>query len=272
MRIGNLEDSEDMKKMKKTKNLENENIETSDNLIQLIQAQEQKDLKKSEKWKNWWHYYKWYVICGVILSGIACDLAGNALGLWQPSPDFQIAYVGETALPEETINALENAFAALDRDLGLDLDFNGDGKITVKIHQYAGSGQTPDSDARYYQTASDISLIGDISDCDSYFFLLEDPDSFQREHQLLANPDGSCPARADNTTADKVLLWSDCPALSSLELGSFSVSLSGQRMTGDNQELLADFYIGRRCFYTDTMTENAKQCSALWDLLSDYMF
>lgn len=43
-------------------------------------------------------------------------------------------------------------------------------------------------------------------------------------------------------------------------------------MTGDNQELLADFYIGRRCFYTDTMTENAKQCSALWDLLSDCMF
>lgn len=157
MRIGNLEDSEDMKKTKKTKNLENENIETSDNLIQLIQAQEQKDLKKSEKWKNWWHYYKWYVICGIILSGIACDLAGNALGLWQPSPDFQIAYVGETALPEETINALENAFAALDRDLGLDLDFNGDGKVTVKIHQYAGSGQNPDSDARYYQTASEIS-------------------------------------------------------------------------------------------------------------------
>ncbi|MDE7185716.1 MAG: hypothetical protein K2O40_14935 [Lachnospiraceae bacterium] len=254
MRIGKLEYIETI-----------ENAETSENLIQLIQSEKHRHLSKSETWKNWWHYYKWYVLCSVILLGIACDLAGNALGLWRPAPDFQIAYVGKEPLPEDTVNALEHAFAALGEDW--DLDFNKDGKILVKINQYA-SCQSPDSDAPYYGTASEISLIGDISDCDSYFFLLENPDSFQREHQLLANPDGSCPDKADVSTAGKVLLWSDCPALSELELGSYSASLFGQRTAGDSQELLAAFYIGRRCFYTDAMTDNAQQCSALWELLS----
>lgn len=258
MRIGKLEDIE--------------SIDTSDNLIQLIQSEKYKHLNKWEKWKNWWHYYKWYVICSVIVFGIACDLAGNALSLWQPAPDFQIAYVGQADLPKDTVNALENAFSALGEDLDFNLDFNKDGKIIVKINQYTSNSQSPDSDAHYYSTASEISLIGDISDCDSYFFLLENPDSFQQQHQLLANSDGSCPDKTDASTTDKVLLWADSSTLSGLDLGSYSSTLFGQRTSGDSQELLADFYIGRRCFYTDTTTENADQCSALWNLLSESMF
>ena len=68
MRIGNIDD------LKKTGN--------SENLINIIQSEGYKNLSKSEKRKNWWYYYKWYVICGVILLGIAIDLIGNALGLW----------------------------------------------------------------------------------------------------------------------------------------------------------------------------------------------
>ncbi len=256
MRIGELEDIE--------------NTENSENLIRLIQSEKQRHLHGVEKWKNWWYYYKWYVLCGVILIGIAISWLGNALGLWQPAPDFQIAYVGEAVLPEDTVNALENALAALGEDLELDLDFNQDGKIIVKINQYPANSQIPDSDAHYYETAAEISLIGDISDCDSYFFLLENPDAFQREHQLLANPDGSCPGKADDTTTDKVLLWADCPALSGLELGSYSTSLSGQHTTTESQELLAGLFIGRRCFYNDTTTDNAEQCSALWELLKNH--
>lgn len=254
MRIGELEDIE--------------NTENSENLIQLIQSEKHRHLSGTEKWKNWWYYYKWYVLCGVILIDIAISWLGNALGLWQPAPDFQIAYIGETALPEDTVNALETALAGLGEDLGLDLDFNQDGKIIVKINQYSANSQSPDSDAHYYETAAEISLIGDISDCDSYFFLLENPDAFQQEHQLLANPDGSCPDKADAATADKVLLWSDCPVLSGLKFDSYSASLSGQHATGDSQELLAGLFIGRRCFYNDTTTDNAEQCSALWTLLT----
>lgn len=254
MRIGNLEDIED--------------TENSENLIQLIQSERHRHLSGTEKWKNWWYYYKWYVLCGIILTGIAISWLGNALGLWQPAPDFQIAYVGETALPEDTVNALESALAGLGEDLELDLDFNQDGKIIIKINQYPSNSQSPDSDAHYYETAAEISLIGDISDCDSYFFLLENPGAFQREHQLLANPDGSCPDKADDTTTDKVLLWSDCPVLSGLEFDSYSTNLSEQRTTAESQELLAGLFIGRRCFYNDTTTDNAEQCSALWELLT----
>lgn len=248
MRIGNLENSE--------------NAESSENLIHLIQSEKHKNLSKAEKRKNWWYYYKWYVICGIILLGIACDLIGNALGLWQPSPDFQIAYVGETALPQDTITALESAFASIAGD------FNGDGKIIVQINQYAKDSQSTDSDAVYYGTASEITLIGDISDCESYFFLMDNPESFQKEHQLLARPDGSCPDEADDSIDDKVLLWADCPTLSEQELGSYSVNVLGQYITGNNQDLLSGLYIGRRCFYTDARTDNAEQCSALWETLA----
>ncbi len=255
MRIGKFEYTED--------------TESTDNLIRLIQSETHRHLSGAEKWKNWWYYYKWYVLCGVILISIVISQLGNALGLWQPAPDFQIAYVGQTALPEDTVNALEDALAALGGDLGLDLDFNKDGKIIVQINQYAANSQSPDSDAHYYETAAEISLIGDISDCDSYFFLLENPDDFQREHQLLANPDGSCPDKTDVSTAGKVFSWSDCPALSQLELGSYSTSLFGQHTAGNSQELLAGLFIGRRCFYTDTATDNAAQCSALWERITN---
>lgn len=249
MRIGNIDDLE--------------KTGSSDNLISIIRSEGCRKLSRAEKCRNWWHYYKWYVICGVILFGIACDLIGNALGLWHPSPDIQIAYVGETPLPQDTAAALEAAFASIGGD------FNGDGKVTIKVNQYAGNSQNADPDAVYYGTASEITLIGDISDCESYFFLMDDPERFQREQQLLACPDGSCPDKADHSTDDKVLLWSDCPALSGLELGSYSINIFGENITGSNQELLAQLYIGRRCFYTDAVTDNVEQCSALWDTLVD---
>lgn len=248
MRIGNIDDLE------KTGNAEK--------LIDILQSEKYRNPSKAEKRKNWWHYYKWYVVGGVILFGIICDLAGNALGLWQPSPDFQVAYVGENALPQDTITALENAFASIGGD------FNGDGKVVVQIHQYAQNSQNADVDAVYYSTASEITLIGDISDCESYFFLMDDPERFQREQQLLACPDGSCPDKADYSADDKVLLWSDCPMLSGLDLGSYSISIFGESITGSSQELLSGLYIGRRCFYTDAATDNAEQCSVLWDLIS----
>ena len=70
--------------------------------------------EKQTKWKNWWYYYKWYVICGVILLGIVINVVGGRLGLWTKAPDFQVAYVGKTQLPADTVSALEQAFSSLD--------------------------------------------------------------------------------------------------------------------------------------------------------------
>lgn len=247
MRIGNLDDLDKSAK--------------SDNLISLLQPENQKTLTGSEKFKNWWHYRKWYVIIGVVLLVSACSLIGNALGLFTKSPDLQIAYVGKAALPQDTINAIEQIFTSLAED------YNEDGEIIVQINQYVGDSQTTDAEAAYYQYASEVTLIGDISAVESYFFLMDDPQTFQQEYQLLASPDGSCPNQADYSATDKVILWSGCPLLSEAEAGSYTETVAGQTITGNNQEVLADLYLGRRCFYTDKTTDNTDECSALWDLL-----
>lgn len=196
--------------------------------------------------KNWWYYHKWYVIIGAILLGVAIDLIGNAMGLFTKAPDLQIAYVGKTPLSQDTISALQQTFTSLAGD------YNHDGEIIIQINQYFNDSSTTDVDTAYYQYASEITLIGDISDCESYFFLMEDPQDFQRQYQLLALPDGSCPDETDYSVEDKVIIWSDCSVLSEMETGS---------------ELLANLFLGRRCFYTDAVTDNLQECNALWDTL-----
>lgn len=209
--------------------------------------------------KNWWYYYKWYVICGTGLVILTLYLTGNALGIFRKAPDFLIAYIGETELPQDTINALEQAFASISGD------FNGDGETIVKIRQYVSDKQNPD--AVYYEYASEIELIGDITDCESYFFLMDNPQAFQKSFHVLAAPDGSCPDELDFSTEGKAIAWKDCPVLAGLELGAYSVTILGQESSGQNQELLSDLYIGRRCFYTKDTAPYLNQCSNLWNLL-----
>lgn len=218
-------------------------------------------LDRQKKLKNWWYYYKWHVICGIILLGIIINVVGSYLGLWTKAPDFQIAYVGKAQLPDDTVSALEQAFASLASD------FNGDGEIIVKVNQYINNTGSADPDAFYYEYASEITLIGDISDCESYFFLLDDPDQFQRDFQLLACPDGSCPGDTDYLVEDKVIPWASCSLLAEMELGSYSSSILGKEVSGDSQELLSGLYIGRRCFFTDDITKHADECNNLWNML-----
>lgn len=200
--------------------------------------------KKLKKWKNWWYYYKWYVVCGIIVLGITLDVLGSALGLWGKEPDFQVAYVGQEPLAEDSLAALEQTFAAIGGD------FNGDGEIIVQINQYISGISHADPDAAYYEYADEVSLIGDITDCESYFFLTDDPVNLQRRFQILANMDGSCPDDKDYSAEGRVLAWSDCSLL-------------------NEAESLANLYLGRRCFYNEDSTKHLEQCSDLWDLIAD---
>lgn len=212
-------------------------------------------------WKNWWYYYKWYVIIGVILLGITINLIVNALGLFTKSPDLQIAYVGKAPLPQDTITVLQQVFTTLAGD------FNHDGETIVQINQYVSDNNVTDAETAYYQYASEITLIGDISNCESYLFLMENPLDFQRNFQLLALPDGSCPDETDYSIEDKVIVWSDCPLLSKMDLGSYTETVMGENTTEDNAELLSGLSLGRRCFFTDDVTDNLQECSDLWDKL-----
>lgn len=211
--------------------------------------------------KNWWHYHKWYVLCGITVFLITANLVGNALGITGSKPDYQIAYVGKDPLPQDTVSTLEEAFASISSD------FNGDGKVLVQLNQYTSPDSDTNADASYYQYAAEVTLIGDITDCESYFFLLEDPEVFQKEYQVLACPDGSCPKEADFSTEDKVIQWKDCPVLTGMKLGNYQETYLGQEQSGSNQALLTDLYIGRRCFYGKKTTDHPQDCAALWETL-----
>lgn len=212
--------------------------------------------------KNWWHYYKWYLICGILLLLICADLAGKAFGWFTKSPDVQIAYVGESPLPDDTVTALEREFASLAED------YNNDGSILVRVNQFvSGSPEDSTADAASYRQAAMLKLMGDINDCESYFFLMEDADTVQKEFQVLAMPDGSCPANTDFSTEGKVFPWESCSLLTGLELGSYTTVLLGQETSGSSQELLANLSLGRRCFYDERHTDYADECSQLWDTL-----
>lgn len=209
-----------------------------------------------KKWKNWWYYYKWYVACCILVAGVTFHLIGNALGFWSQKPDFQIAYIGKAILTEETVSILEQDFA----DVGH--DFNGDGEVIVQVNQYISGIADVDMETAYYEYADEVSLIGDISDCESYFFLTDDPDNLQREFQILANPDGSCPEEMDYSTDGKVIAWPDCPLLCE---SADIFSAAAQKEARDCDEPLSQLYLGRRCFYTDKRTDYFEQCNTLWD-------
>lgn len=197
--------------------------------------------------KNWWYYHKWYVVCGAVLLFTAVDIIGNKLGWFRDTPDLQIAYIGNAPLPEDTAASIEDAFSSLAGD------YNQDGKVLVKMNQFVSGASVGDLESLSYRQASEIALIGDIEDCASYFFLMEDPDRVQREFQLLAMPDGSCPAEDDLSAGGKVIAWNPQPD-------------SGEQ-TGSGCAAPETLYLGRRCFYNEHRTPYAGECSRLWDTL-----
>lgn len=214
--------------------------------------------------KNWWYYHKWYVICGAILLGTFIRLTGNALGWFTKEPDIQIAYIGENRLPEDTEAAVKKVFSSLAGD------YNRDGEVLVQINQFVnGSAANTDADSAFYRQAAMITLMADINDCESYFFLMEDPNAVQKEFQVLAAPDGGCPEASDYSAEDKALSWKSCKPLVEADLGSYSTVQFGKTITGENQEILSDLYLGRRCFYDERQTPYANECSELWNMLTE---
>ncbi len=132
------------------------------------------ELTKKQRRRNWWHYHKWHVGIGAVLVLIAANLIWHAAT--QVRPDYQIAYVGDYPLTEE-----EAAFW-VDRLSALGTDCDGDGKVTVQLNQYPTGGSGGDA---MYTAASSVKLMADLDDCESYFFLLEDPEGFQESYEVL---------------------------------------------------------------------------------------
>lgn len=192
-----------------------------------------------KKFKNLWYYYKLPVLGSLLLIFILCTVIINFLGIGKTYPDYQIAYVGETRLPDDTINSLCNALESISEDL------NHDNKVIVQINQYTNET----SEVKY---TSNAKLLADIVDCESYFFLLENPDEFQKQYEILDYDSG-------------VYRWANCPVLNKLDLNGYSIQILDEMVTGDSQELLSDLYVAHRYMDND-------EYEKWWELLTKDAF
>lgn len=220
-----------------------------------IRPDEPVELTPKQKRENWWHYHKWHVLLGAVLLVSLVSIFSHALGFGEVRPDYQIAYVGSSALPEDTAAALENALSSLGTDC------NGDGRVTVRVNQYVTG-----SDDVMYAYAEGTRLMADLDSCDSYFFLLDDPDGFQESYSVLSHTDGTLPESGKSGAVS--LSWSDCPALEALSLGEYTEALLGQQVEGDNYELLSDLFLARRGFWTDKTSAYPEACADLWNVIT----
>ena len=222
-----------------------------------VQPEEKRELTPEEKRRNWWHYHKWHIAAGAVLIAIPCSIAWSALR--QIKPDYQIAYVGENTLPDDTVTALETELAALGEDL------DGDGRVVVRLAQYASSSRAEAEAAE----AAEVRLMADIIERESYFFLLEDPEQFQKAYRSLCRLDGTLPAEGDYSAEGTYLAWDDCPVLDNLDLGEFSYPLMGETASGSSNELLSRLYIARRGFWTEESVPHPEGCEALWEKITE---
>lgn len=217
------------------------------------------ELTREEKRRNWWHYHKWHVAIGILLVGISASLTLHALGVGQIKPDYQVAYVGENPLPDDTAAAIESVFAGLGEDL------NGDGRVTVQLNQYASTGG---ADAGMAASA-EVTLMADLLERKSYFFLLDDPDWFQVNYRTLRRLDGSLPEDGNYSADGTYLAWAGCPAFAEAELGGYTYEVLGKTVTGSSDELVSELFLARRGFWTEDTCQYPEGCDALWERLTE---
>ena len=202
-------------------------------------------LTKKQKAANWWHYHKWPLLVGALLMAAAIDIGYNALGFGAIKPDYQVAYVASAPLDDATIAAVESAFASYGEDC------NGDGRVTVQVHAYVDMADSQDSDAARYAAAAKVKLMADMEARESYFFILDDPETFHANYQILADADGALAERFEDCLCYP---WDGCPALATIN--------------AENIEL-SELYFARRGFWGDRVCANRAECDALWNALTE---
>ena len=203
-----------------------------------------------EKFQNWLRYHIWYLVAVAFLLTVGGSMIVNKMHQAKQTGDYCIAYIGTYELPADCVAALKAEIAALGKDV------YGDGEVTVKINQYiVGETSGQEGDASYGRVA-EMALLTDITKGESYFFLVEYPEEFQQDFQLMAHMDGSPSADEDFGVWDKVYRWGDCPVLAGLELED------------GHQQLLENLYLGRRCFVESGMKIDTKANRDLWEVLT----
>ena len=187
-----------------------------------LTAQEQKKRSRA----NWW-YYNWGIVtvAAMVIVGVAYVAHGL---LTTVDPDYTVAVVTAEALPDETVQRLQTALADYAEDA------NGDGAVIVQVNNYTWSADAALTDMNG-QMAGATQLNTDLANGESKIWILDDPEGFEQAYGALSEKLGS-----DWQT--KLMPWSDLPALSGLELGSYNTAADGSQ-TVDVQSRFAGYSV-----------------------------
>ena len=187
-----------------------------------LTAQEQKKRSRA----NWW-YYNWGIVtvAAMVIVGVAYVAHGL---LTTVDPDYTVAVVTAEALPDEAVQRLQTALADYAEDA------NGDGTVVVQVNNYTWSADAALTDMNG-QMAGATQMNTDLANGESKIWILEDPEGFEQAYGALSEKLG-----ADWQT--KLMPWSDLPALSALELGSYNTAADGSQ-TVDVQRRFAGYSV-----------------------------
>ena len=204
-------------------------------------AEQPQDRTLAQKAANWWHYHWQYLLAGAAVVTVAGFMIKDVVS--RPVPDYTLAVVGKSYLPEELRTQLTQQLEAMGTDV------NGDGKVLVDVAFYQidlaqqmeqGQDQqltaAPSSNSQNAefdpmqsqlemasQMAATVGLTADMQEGISTLFLLEDPRTFAETCGSLAG-EGQTRQQA----------WSDCPALAAMDFSQYDAqagqSLSGQQV------------------------------------------
>ena len=228
-----------------------------------VKPMEKKELTPQEKRRNWWDYHKWHVVIAIVCLILAADLVSDVVHNIRNKPDYTIAYVGYTELPDDLARAVETAIATKGEDL------NGNGQVQVELVQYQLFDESTDGDPTLWEQAYSASMLltTNIETVESMIYLLEDPAWFHANYPILCHTDGALPE--EGSDAPMYCLWKDCPVLVGLELGTFEVPGIHGMLEGDCQEAMANIAVARRGLWDDASTEKNDGAVRLFAVLME---
>ena len=232
-----------------------------------VKPLEKKELTPRQKRRNWWDYHKWHVLIAVVGLLFAANLVSDVVRNTRNEPDYTIAYVGQTELPIDLIEKVEEALAEYGEDL------NGNGEVQVVLREYRLYDESTDLDQAVQEEYAERSyndsmlLTVNIETAESLIYLLEDPELFGSTYPILCHTDGALPE--EGSDAPMYYLWKDCPVLAGLELGTFQLPDVYGPVEGDCQSAMSGLAVARRGIWEDGAEEKTDGAVRLWEILTE---
>lgn len=189
------------------------------------QPQTERERRRARR-ANWW-YYNWGVVA--VLAVVAVGVVYAVHGLTTiVDPDCQLAVVTAQALPDEAVLRLEETLGAYAQD------WNQDGVTVVEVNNYTWSANAQQTEMNS-QMAGAARMNADLANGETRLWVLEDAEGFEQAFGVLSEKLGQ-------DWRQKLIPWSEQPALAGLELGSYATAADGSQRQ-DIQQLLAKFQV-----------------------------